>query len=64
MLTPVPSEAMPPASADASVRAAQAAERAFWMQRDLAQAETLREACMKQAELVGLIRANNAGPER
>ena len=62
-LAPVPSEALPPIAVDPAHRGAQIDERAFWMSRDLAQTANNREACMKQAELVALIDANNAGPE-
>ena len=61
-LPPVPSEAMPPVSAEAPVRQAQVEERAFWMMRDIQQADVVRDMCNKQAELVSLIEANNAGP--
>ncbi len=61
-LAPVPSEAMPPVAAEPAVRQAQVEERAFWMMRDIQQADVVRDMCNKTAELVSLIDANNAGP--
>jgi hypothetical protein len=54
---------LPPQAAEPTARTAQIEERAFWMQRDLAQTATNRGACEKLFEAVDLIRANNAGPE-
>lgn len=62
VLEPVRSEHLPPVSEDRRAREVQLMERSFWYRRDLSQAEAIREACEKQAELVGLVRANNAGP--
>ncbi len=63
VLPPIPFEAMPPVSADAAVRAVQIEERAFWMRRDISQADVVKDACEKAGELVALIEANNAGIE-
>lgn len=62
-LEPMPPEALPPVAEEAAARAAQINERAAWMRRDLAQADVVAEMCHKQGELLGLIDANNAGPE-
>lgn len=53
---------MPPVAAEPAVRQAQVEERAFWMMRDIQQADVVRDMCNKTAELVSLIDANNAGP--
>jgi hypothetical protein len=46
-----------------ATRATQVEERAFWMMRDIRQADVVRDMCNKNAELVSLIEANNTGPE-
>ena len=62
-LDPMPPEALPPVSEDPAVRSTQLEERAAWMMRDIHQADIAREMCNRQGELIGLIDANNAGPE-
>ena len=62
-LLPVPSEALPAMSVDAAIRAAQIAERAFWMRRDWAQANAVKDACNKLGEVVAIVDQNNAGVE-
>lgn len=44
-------------------RQAQITEQGFAGNRDLAQTSINREMCNRQAELAGLIQANNAGPQ-
>jgi hypothetical protein len=44
-------------------RSVQIQERAFGARRDLAQTQVGREMCNRNAELVSLVDANNAGPE-
>lgn len=58
----MPPEALPAVSEDPAVRAAQTEERRVWMRRDWAQADLVRDMCLKNGELVALIDANNAGP--
>jgi hypothetical protein len=62
-LAPIRSEALPQISEDAAIRGAQIAERAFWMRRDWAQADTVKDACNKLGEVVALVDQNNAGVE-
>lgn len=62
-LEPIPREALPPVAEEPATRAAQVQERAFWMMRDIQQADVVRDMCNKNAELVSLIEANNAGPQ-
>lgn len=58
-LAPVQREDLPAEAEGDEARDVQLQERAFWMSRDLAQTATVRAGCVKQAELVALIRANN-----
>jgi hypothetical protein len=50
-------------SEDEATRAVQIAERAFWMRRDWAQVDVVKEACNKLSEVVALVDQNNAGIE-
>jgi len=50
-------------AAGAYARQVQIEEQAFTARRDVSQTSVNREMCNRQHELVGLIQANNAGPE-
>lgn len=63
VLTPMPPEALPALDADRHTQEVQLRERGAWMGRDMAQANLVSDLCHRQAELVGLIQANNAGPQ-
>lgn len=63
-LVPVASEDLPAVAAEEPARSAQVQERAFWMRRDLDQTANNREMCNRTRELVTMIDANNAGPQR
>lgn len=62
VLLPMPPEALPAVDPDPHTREVQLRERGAWMGRDMAQADLVSDLCHKQTELVGLIDANNAGP--
>lgn len=62
-LSEVRSEDLPALPADPALRASQIEERRFWMRRDWAQADVVKDACAKLGEVVSLVDANNAGPE-
>lgn len=63
-LSAVPSEAMLAVSEDPSVRAAQVAERAFWMRRDVVQEGVAVTMCERLGEIVDLVNRNNEEAER
>lgn len=63
VLAPMPPEALPEVDAEPHTREVQLRERGAWMGRDMAQADLVSDLCRRQAELVGLIQANNAGPQ-
>lgn len=63
VLAPMPPEALPAVDSEPHTREVQLRERGAWMGRDMAQADLVSDLCRRQMELVGLIEANNAGPE-